>query len=339
MTTLALTLLAFLLVVGGLVGFSAVAARLIEKAAPPQGRFLELDGERLHVLDTGSGPPVVMIHGLSGQMGNFTHSLVKLLSGDFRVVAFDRPGSGYSTRSPNRPAGVRAQANTLVKAFRALNLDRPLIVGHSLGGAVALAIALDHPDCAGALALVAPLTHPVAAAPWVFRGLAIRSPGLRRCVAWTLATPVSLLAHRLGIKQVFAPEAPPADFAAAGGGLLAMRPSNVYAASSDLIAVSDDLETMAPRYSSLGMPIGILYGRGDHMLDWRTQGEAMKQKIPSLDLEIVDGGHMLPVTQPRLVANFIRRMSGAQAARPGGRHALPASNPAQGRGPWNDWSG
>ncbi len=315
MTTLAFFLLAAVLIVGGLAGFSVTAARRIEKAVPPQGGFLDLDGERLHVLDKGAGPPVVLIHGLGGQMGNFTHSLVDRLCENFRVVAFDRPGSGYSTRSLERPAGVRAQAETLAKAIRALKLDRPVVVGHSLGGAVALAIALDYPDCAGALALIAPLTHPVAMPPRVFRGLAIRSPLLRGLAAWTLATPASLLARNLAIKEVFAPETPPEDFATAGGGLLGVRPRNVYAASSDMIAASDDLETMTPRYSSLGVPIGILYGRGDPILDRRTQGEAMKQNVPSVDLEIVDGGHMLPVTQPDLVAGFIRRVAAQIPAR------------------------
>ena len=76
-----------------------------------------------------------------------------------------------------------------------------------------------------------------------------------------------------------------------------------------MTAASDDLEDMPPRYPLLRAPIGILYGRGDHILNYRTQGEAMKQKVPSVDLEIVDGGHMLPVTQPDLVAAFIRRMA------------------------------
>ncbi len=309
MTTLALVLLAALLIVGGLVGFSMIAARRIEKAVPPQGRFLDVGGERLHVLDKGAGPPVVMIYGLSGQMGNFTHSLVDRLCADFRVVAFDRPGSGYSTRSPKAPAGLHAQADALVKAFRALKLERPLIVGHSLGGAVALAIALDHPHCLGGLALIAPLTHPMATPPTVFRALAIRSPLLRRLVAWTLATPASLIARKLATKEVFAPETAPADFASAGGGLLAARPRNVYASSSDMTAVNDDLDDMPPRYPLLRAPTGILYGRGDHILNYRTQGEAMKQKVPSVDLETVAGGHMLPVTQPDLVAAFIRRMA------------------------------
>ena len=316
MTTLAMVLLAALLVVGGLIQFSVVAARRIEKAVPPQGGFLDLDGERLHVLDKGVGPPVVMIHGLSGQMGNFTHSLVDRLCKDFRVVAFDRPGSGYSTRSTKSPAGVRAQAETLAKAIGALKLDRPVVVGHSFGGAVALMLALDHPDCVGALALISPATHPVL--PTVFRVLAIRSPLLRRLFAWTLATPGGLLARTWAAKKVFAPEAPPVDFATRGGGLLALRPGDIYATSLDMMTVlahSDDAENMIPRYATLRPPVGILFGRGDQVLDWRAQGETMKRTIPSLDLEIVDGGHMLPVTQPEVSAAFIRRMAARIPAR------------------------
>jgi pimeloyl-ACP methyl ester carboxylesterase len=224
-------------------------------------------------------------------------------------VAFDRPGSGYSTRAAGSPAGVREQAATLAKAIRALKLDRPLIVGHSLGGAVALALALDHSDCVGGLALIAPLTHPVRTPPLVFRGLALRSPLLRSFVAWTVATPASLVGRDFAIGRVFAPDIAPADFATSGGGLLGIRPRAVYEASSDMTAVSDDLDEMTPRYASLDVPIGILYGRGDRILDNWAQGEAMKRILPSLDLEIVDGGHMLPVTQPDVTARFIRRIA------------------------------
>ncbi len=313
MTTLLYGLLDALLVVAALAALSVAIARRIEKAAPPQGGFLDLDGERLHLLDKGAGRPLVMIHGLSGQMGNFTYALVDRLRDDFRVVAFDRPGSGYSTRAPGASAGVRAQAATLAKAIRTLGLEDPVIVGHSLGGAVALAIALDHPDCVGALALIAPATHPVRSAPPVFRGLAaLGSPPLGRFFAWTVATPAGLIGRAWGTRQVFAPEAPPADFALKGGGLLALRPGNVYASAADMIAamrLKEEIESMTRRYGSLRPPVGILFGRSDSILDWRAQGEAMKKALPALDLEIVEGGHMLPVTQPDICAAFIRRMA------------------------------
>ncbi len=317
MTGLAIILLSAAVVLGGLVEFSILAARRIEKAVPPRGGFLDLDGERLHVLDKGAGAAVVMIHGLGGEMENFTHSLVDRLCKDFRVVVFDRPGSGYSTRSVECSAGVRAQADMLAKAIRALKLDCPLVVGHSFGGAVALAIALDHPDCVGGLALLSPVTQPMSRAPSVYRVLAIRSPLLRWLFAWTLATPGALLVRKVVFEAPFAPEPAPPDFATTGGGLLALRPRDVYATSSDMVAMAltNDLEKMTERYASLRIPVGILYGRGDRILDYHAHGETMKQKIPTLDLELVEGGHMLPVTQPDLVAGFVRRMAAHIPAR------------------------
>ena len=311
---LAVAIAAAAITIGALAEFSVIAARRIERAVPPQGRFLDLDGERLHFLDVGAGAPLVLIHGLAGQMGNFTHSLVERLSGEFRVVAFDRPGSGYSTRAEGSPAGVRAQAATLAKAIHMLGLGPAVIVGHSLGGAVALAVALDHPGCTRAVALIAPLTHPVEKPPLLFLGLAMPSQFLRRLIAWTLATPVSLLGQSWGARQVFAPEKAPADFATAGGALLGLRPLNILSSSSDMIAANDDLKQMVPRYPSLRVPVGVIYGRGDVILDWHVQGEAMQAELPTLDLEIVDGGHMLPVTCPDLVAAFLRRIAAKAVA-------------------------
>ncbi len=288
---------------------SLLAARLIERATPPQGAFLDVDGQRLHLLDRGRGQPVVLIHGLSGQIGNFDYALVEPLAKAFHVVAFDRPGSGYSVRRAGSVASVDGQAATLAKAIRSLGLERPVVVGHSLGGAVALALALDHPDCVGALALISPATHPVVKPPRAFRALGIRSPLLRRLFAWTVATPGGLLARQIAMREVFGPEPPPPDFAGAGGGLLALRPANVEAASADLIAAETDLKSMPKRYPSITVPVGVLFGRDDRVLDWRVHGESLRREIPSLEFQLVDGGHMLPVTQPAVCAAFIQKVA------------------------------
>ena len=324
MTMLLYDSLAVLLVVAALAAFSAVMARRIEKAVPPQGGFLDLDGERLHVLDKGAGRPVVMIHGLSGQMGNFTHSLVDRLSADFRVVAFDRPGSGYSTRPAAAPAGIRAQGATLASAIRKLELDepgdrrpfarrrgrpgdrprssrlrrraRPDLAGDPPGGVDARGVPRPRPPGVAAAAPVRRLDAGDA-------GRAHRRAAGRtgRCSRRNRRRPIS---------------------PRAGGGLLALRPGNVYASSSDLMAATrlrEDIESMTRRYGSLVIPVGILFGRSDPILDWREHGEAMKRELPALDLEIVEGGHMLPVTQPDVCAAFIRRMAAKTKEREGVR--------------------
>lgn len=293
----------------GLAGFAALTARRVERALPPRGRFLQTSGGRLHWLEAGAGPPVVLIHGLGGQAGNFTHSLVEQLSGDFRVFVVERPGAGHSTRARGAGAGVRAQARAFADFIEAQRLGRPLVVGHSLGGAIALALALDHPERVGGLALVAPLTQAQASPPPVFRALAVRSPWLRHLLAWTLATPLAMARGRATVRQVFAPERVPADYATRGGGLLSLRPRSFISASTDLMAASDDLEHLRARHGDLRIPVGVLFGREDQVLDAEENGAALRDLIPGAHVEIVSGGHMLPVTQSLATAVTIRRVA------------------------------
>jgi len=307
-------LIALVLVVAvailGLVLFTARTARKVEAALPPRGKFMQVDGERIHYVDRGgAGPALVMIHGLAGNLMHFTYALADELSGDFRVIIVDRPGCGYSERPEGAPADLTAQAATLAKFMRALGLKQPLVVGHSLGGALSLAIALDHPDCAGALALIAPLTHVPDKVPDVFRGLIIRSPTLRKIIAWTLATPLGILRGEQALREVFGPEPPPADFPIRAGGLLGLRPKAFCSASSDAVLAEYVLPAYVARYGSLALPMGMLFAKGDRLLDYRAQGEAMKAVCPALDLELMEGGHMLPMTAADRCAGLIRRVA------------------------------
>ncbi|MEA3053154.1 MAG: hypothetical protein QOG72_2057 [Sphingomonadales bacterium] len=299
---------------GGLAAFSGATARKLEKAVPRDGDLIEVNGEILHYVEQGSGPPIVMIHGLGGQLRNFGRPMVEDLARDYRVIRVDRPGSGYSPRGSGTSARLRVQAETIAEFIRILKLDRPLIVGHSLGGALALSLALNHPDVVGGLALVAPLTQvqSIGDVPPVFKPLVIRSPALRKTVAWTLATPMGMMKAEEALKEVFAPEPVPADFGIEGGGLLAMRPSNFYASSTDLVDLEGELEGMVSRYPTLTAPVGILYARGDNLLDYKLHGERTASEIEGARIELVEGGHMLPFTQPELTAAFVRRAAARQ---------------------------
>ncbi len=284
-------------------------ARAVERAVPPQGQFIDVEGSRIHYLDRGQGPTIVMVHGLGGQLANFSHSLLDRLTDEFRVILVDRPGSGYSTRPRGASARLRAQGDTLAMFIQTLQLKRPLLVGHSLGGAVALAVALDHPECISGLALIAPLTHPQETVPPPLKGLAIRSDLMRRLAAWTIAIPSAIMRGREALAFVFGPDRPPPDFATAGGGLLGLRPWAFYATSSDMVAVNEDLPGMAQRYGTLQMPVAVLFGQDDRILDWREHGVAMHDKVPGVELTLMRGGHMLPVTAPDQTAEWIRMLA------------------------------
>ncbi len=293
--------------VGGLALFAALTQRRVERLIPADGQFIDIDGRRMHYQDRGDGPAIVMIHGLAGQMRNFSYALVERLANDHRVIVIDRPGSGYS--APGAAANVRAQAAQVAAFIAKLGLERPLIVGHSLGGAVALALALDHPDKVGGLALIAPLTQPQEMIPPAFDRLAITSGAARAAVAWTIATPLTLLLGQRGTETAFAPEPVPADFVTRGGGALVARPRSFRSASADLVAANDDLPAMAASYPSLSVPTAILYGRGDQVLDPDVHGRGLAAALPGADLTLIDGGHMILVTRPDETAAWIRTQS------------------------------
>ena len=171
-------------------------------------------------------------------------------------------------------------------------------------------MALDHPELAGGLALLSPLTHPYDAIPPMFERLAIRSPVWRFLMSWTLVTPGTMRHRDEVMRRVFAPDPVSPAYAVAGGGMLGLRPSAFYATSSDLVALDPaDLARAAERYGTLRVPVGILFGTGDPILDHRLNGVAMESRVPDLLLELIPGGHMLPVTAPERSVALIRRVA------------------------------
>lgn len=303
-TILAAAILGVVILFTALMLFTLYTRARVEAAVPPLGRFVQVGETRLHIVERGSGPTLVLIHGLGAQLRNF-HALVPILAENFHVVCVDRPGCGYSTRPAKVSSSLRGQAATIAELLAMLRIDRPTIVGHSYGGAVALALALDHPERVGALALLAPATHAQELAPAVFNDLVITSALMRRLIAWTVAAPASMILGAQVMDRVFRPDAVPADFAIAAGGLLALRPGQFFSASSDLVSAKDDLSALQKRYCSIRVAVAIRFGRQDPILSPEDHGVAMQSKVPGLALSLVDGGHMLPITAPQETARWI----------------------------------
>ena len=219
-------------------------------------------------------------------------------------------------RAPGASARLGVQADVVASFIRALGLERPLLVGHSLGGALSLAVALEHPEAVSGLALVSPLTQPQDTPPKAFAGLYIPSPLVRRLVAWTLATPLAIRKRDEVLGAVFGPEAAPDDFATRGGGMLSLRPRTFYSTSTDLVAANEDLPGLQARYGGLDMPAGIIFGDGDRILDAQVHGAPMAAQVPGLTYESIEGaGHMIPLTRPDRVAAFIEGVAARAFAR------------------------
>jgi pimeloyl-ACP methyl ester carboxylesterase len=295
-----------------LAGWSAYVGRKAEEMVPAEGAFAAVPGARLHYVDLNpeaGGPAIVMVHGLMGQLRNFSHSLAGRLAADHRVILVDRPGWGHSLLDGPRP-GIAAQAGMIAALIEQLGLDRPLLVGHSMGGAVSLALGLDRPELVRGLALIAPLTQVVEAVPPPFKGL-LAPPALRPLLAWTVAVPVGLRKGPETAAAIFAPDPVPADFALAGGGALALRPKSYMAGSFEIRAAPAEMAALVPHYGEMRVPVAILYGRADAVLDPALNGEKTAAEIPGATLELIEGGHMLPVTHAGATEAWLRRVLAA----------------------------
>ena len=282
-----------------------------EKAVPQAGKILPVAGGAIHYTDDGprDGQPLVLIHGLAGSMHNLTYALVQQLSSDFRVITIDRPGTGYSTRDNDDLAALPAQAGMIGEFLDKLGVDKPVLVGHSLGGALALAMALQRREKIGALALLSPLTAVNAEPPAVFKPLVVRSKFLRRLIGHVIAVPITKLTSGKVVTEVFAPEQAPGDFMVKGGGILGLRPGSFIAASADLYGVVQSLPEQVARYKAeLSVPGGVLFGADDRLLSPDRHGRSMQAF--GLFFEGLPGrGHMIPVTAPEACADFIRRVA------------------------------
>ena len=294
----------------GLVLFAAFSNKKAEQLLPPSGSFAKLGSTRLHYVDQGQGPAIVMIHGIAGNLQSFTFGLATPLAQTHRVICIDRPGYGYSKRSFNADTSLEAQADIIVSLLDHLQIESAVFVGHSLGGTISLAAAQRHPDRVRALALIAPLTHlPEAHIP-AFKALDLPSPLIRFILGWTLAIPGTLYRMSLSLKIIFGPERAPRDFAIRGGGILSLKPQTFITASSDVQNAIQSMPAIEAAYANMKTPVHVLFAHEDRILDCKQNGEDLPSRIPGAQITLVTGGHMLPVTQVEVCVQFIEGVAG-----------------------------
>ena len=288
--------------------YTGYASRRAEAEVPADGHFIDVAGARIHYVDRGSGRPIVLLHGLGAQLRNFAYGVADELAETHRVILIDRPGSGYSVPVGDQP-GILGQAGVVAAAIAALRLDRALLVGHSLAGAVALGVATHHPGSVGGLALLAPLTQPPGTMPAPVAS-AVRGASIgRKTFSHLLGTPLGRATFDVRWRKIFAPDPVPTDFATRGGAALGDRPMSVEAALVELASADADLAAISARYPMLTLPVAMLYGRDDQVVEPKVDGERAVAAIPGAVLEMTEGGHMPLVAHPQATVAFIRAMA------------------------------
>jgi pimeloyl-ACP methyl ester carboxylesterase len=261
----------------------------------------------VHADISGSGPDLVLLHGASGNTRDFTFDLAGRLAARYRVIAFDRPGLGWSDDAGQAGISPQGQARILREAARQLGAERPVILGHSYGGAVALAWALQDADGTGALVLLAG-----ASMPWP-GGLggwySLTSSRLGRAVAVPL---VSAFAppSRTGeaIAGIFAPDPVPAGYADYVGAGLTLRPASLGTNARQVNGLRPFIVEMSQAYAQLAVPVEIVHGSADTIVPASIHAIPLGTLLPDAALTLLPGiGHMPHHADPVAVVAAIDR--------------------------------
>jgi pimeloyl-ACP methyl ester carboxylesterase len=292
----------------GLAGAAAIAQRHAAEAEgryPPLGRFISAGGTRLHYIESGKGRPVVFLHGNSTMLEDLLISgVLEQTARTYRAVAFDRPGFGHSERPRGRNWTAAAQASVLVAAFKLLGIERPVVVAHSWGTLVALALALDHVRHVSGLVLVSGYYYPTPRKDVVvFSVPAIPVLGdlLRHTVVPLIG---EAIAPRL-IQRMFSPQGVSPRFAEQFPIALTLRPSQIRAFAEDTAQMIGTAEMLSERYASLFPPTAILAGDADKIFSYR-QAQRLHGDVAGSRLEILRGGsHMVHHIAPHRVVHAI----------------------------------
>lgn len=261
----------------------------------------------IHVESYGpeTAPPVVLIHGASGSTYDMTFRLAPALSEQYRVYVVDRPGFGHSPHLPEESLG--AQARVIRHAIATLEPRRPLVLGQSYGGAVALRWALDAPENPAALVLVSSPSHSWDSAhPTLHRTLAKPVLGWWAAELIHAFTPGFIVDSRLS--DVFAPQDVPDGYAEHFQPRNAIFPTRHRLNARQRIALKSEMADMVARYAMLSLPIESLHGTADDTVPDQIHALPFDASVTSNRLTRLEGiGHMPHHVATPQVVSAVRR--------------------------------
>jgi len=318
--TLGLSLLAIGICVVLISAFVGIMARKNERAAeanfPPIGQFVNVDGRQVHALVTGTGPDLILIHGASGNIRDWTFDFVDQLKDRYRVIVMDRPGLGYTDRADPALSGAwstdaetpQQQARMLKAAADQLGVKNPIVLGYSFGGAVAMAWALEFPDHPSGMVILSGATEPWPGPLDLF----YRVNG--SLIGGLITTPLIAAFAReprinASINSIFEPAEPPKGYKEYIGGALVTRRASMRANTRQVLGLRPHLVEMSKQYPGITLPTEILHGDADTIVPASIHARVLDTQLPNSRLTILNGvGHMPHHTNPADVISAIDRL-------------------------------
>ncbi|MDX2275296.1 MAG: alpha/beta fold hydrolase [Hyphomonadaceae bacterium] len=308
MALIAAALLAVALAAAAL-AYADSYTRRVERLWPAEGRFIESQGARVHVREAGpeDAPRILLIHGASANLRELWRPLADALAQDHRVIAFDRPGYGHSTRPRRNAHTLALQAHMAADVLHATGKGPALIVAHSLGAAVALRLALEAPLLVRGLVLIAPASHPYPGKnAWWAR---LSSAPILGDLFCTLLIPwLGPIVGKGSVANNFYPSQVPQNYYDDAGVGLIFRPGAFRASARDVCATNDEFAAQAPRYPDIFTPAIVITGDVDKVVSPKRHARGLARDLPAVELVTApDAGHMPHRLRTDLVLSAVAR--------------------------------
>jgi len=286
-------------------GFSAANPGL-EIPSHYTSQFVTVDGTRLHFVMEGAGRPVVFVHGNPGSAQDWMRVLDPLAA-RHRAIAFDRPGHGQSQRPKHGEVTVEVQARLLHDALQQLHVERPIIVGHSWGGALALVYAINYPNEVAGLVLVAPAAYESQDSEGFLNELPA-VPVIGDAANYVLTPLLAATVVRSNLKKAFSPDPVPKNYEKS---VLSewTKPKKVKAYALDDSSLNSSLKKFSPLYSEINVPVSIIAGDADLIVSEKENAERLHEALPKSRLIVLPKtGHQIPFTRSQTVVDEIERI-------------------------------
>ena len=288
---------------------SVVLAWFVQAKYPPVGQFIRVDYQgkliRLHYLDSlqyqlarhkdTNQPTIILIHGATGNLIDFKTSLFASLSEKFRVVAFDRPGFGYSERPRHGDSAMwcspKEQMEIIRSGIETLNIQNPIILGHSLAGPIVLDYLLHHDREISLAILLSPVSH-----PWpngvTWYNYLDRLPILKEIFSYTWLPILGYFSTSSGLKRLFHPEPVPTDYRDKTALDLFFRPRVMLDNFRDQRLLCEYVARAGRAYRSIQTPVKIISGTEDTVVISWLHSEKLSYELQSADwTDLPDVGH------------------------------------------------
>lgn len=285
------------LAAGGAALYSLLNSRRVERERhPPHGRTVEVDGVRIHYVEVGpaDAPPILFVHGNGACLDDMLLSgLIEACATRYRCIVPDRPGYGHSSRPRGRSYAPEDQADLMRAFLAAIGADDPLVVGHSWGSLVGLAMALDPRAPVRGAVLMSGYYYPQDRSDIFVMGLP-STPVIGPALLWTLGLPTMRRMAPKMLGHMFDPLPIPERVLAHYPFAYGERPSQMRATAAELAVMRAAAADLMPRYPGCAVPVALLHGAQDRAMAPAPHTERLAAELPGARSSLLPGlGHMI----------------------------------------------